>query len=53
VSLPGATLLELGDHGIQRVESYDELALVQEWRHYLTAPKRFLKHLLADSDDEP
>jgi predicted ATPase len=53
VSLPGATLLELGDHGIRKVEAYDDLALVQEWRHYLTTPQRFLKHLLADQEDPP
>jgi proline dehydrogenase len=32
VSLPGATLLEVGDWGIRRVDSADDLELVQEWR---------------------
>jgi predicted ATPase len=46
VSLPGATLLELGEHGIRKVASYDDLALVRDWRHFLSAPGRFLKHLV-------
>jgi predicted ATPase len=57
VSLPGATLLELGDQGIQRVASYDDLALVQDWRHFLSAPGRFHKHLIPnpsqDQEDAP
>lgn len=53
VSLPGATLLELGDHGIRKVERYDDLALVQDWRNFLGAPQRFLRHLLsADEADD-
>jgi predicted ATPase len=50
VSLPGATLLELDDVGIRKVDTYDDLALVQNWRHYLGAPQRFLKHLLDEPD---
>jgi predicted ATPase len=49
VSLPGATLLELGDHGMRRVEAYDDLTLVQDWRAFLATPARYLRHLL----DEP
>jgi len=45
-SLPGSTLLELGAEGIRRVESYDDLELVQSWRHFMSAPGRFLKHLI-------
>lgn len=48
VSLPGATLLEVGDWGIRRVDSADDLELVQEWRAFLDAPERFLRHLLDD-----
>lgn len=44
-SLPGATVLELGDHGIRRVE-WAELELVSHWRGYLDAPERYLRHLL-------
>jgi predicted ATPase len=46
VSLPEATLLELGPWGIRRVDSYDDLELVKTWREYLEEPQRFLRHLL-------
>src|SRR5690349_4202449 len=45
-SLPGATLLELGEHGIRRADSFDDLLLVQNWRLFLRDPKRFLRHLI-------
>jgi predicted ATPase len=45
VSLPGATLLELGEHGIRRAESFDDLALVSHWRNFLKSPERYLRHL--------
>ena len=45
-SLPGATLLEVGEHGLQRA-AYDDLPLVQDWRGYLADPQRWLRHLLA------
>jgi predicted ATPase len=48
VSLPGATLLELGDRGIRRVGSYDDLEVLQNWRSFLEAPPRYLRHLLSD-----
>ncbi|MGH9040362.1 MAG: AAA family ATPase [Acidimicrobiia bacterium] len=46
VTLPDATLLELGDWGIRTASSYEELDLVQTWRSYLDAPGRYLRHLL-------
>ena len=46
VSLPGATLLQLGEDGIAKVESYDELALVKDWRAFLAGPGRYLRHLV-------
>jgi predicted ATPase len=46
ISLPEATLLEVGDWGIRRVESYDEIELVRSWRGFLDAPGRYLRHLL-------
>ncbi|MDQ3945428.1 MAG: AAA family ATPase [Actinomycetota bacterium] len=46
VTLPEATLLELGDWGIRSVPSYEDLDLIQTWRSYLDAPGRFLRHLL-------
>jgi len=45
-ALPGATLLEVGDHGIRRVERWEDLDLVDSWRSFLDAPPRFLRHLL-------
>lgn len=51
VSLPGATLLELGEEGIRKVDSYEELALVQNWRQFLNAPQRYLRHLLDSATD--
>lgn len=44
-SLPGATILELGEWGI-RETSWDQLELVQSHRRYLEAPQRYLRHLL-------
>jgi predicted ATPase len=48
-SLPGATLLEFGDDGMRKVDSYDEVALVKDWRLFLGGPDRYLRHLI----DEP
>ena len=45
-SLPGATLLELGEHGIRQAKSFDDLLLVQNWRLFLADPHRFLRHLI-------
>ncbi|MFT4232085.1 MAG: AAA family ATPase [Leucobacter sp.] len=46
-SLPGATILELGDWGIRRT-TWEDLELVQHHRSYLQSPERYLRHLLAD-----
>jgi predicted ATPase len=46
MSLPGATLLEIGSWGIRRAESYDQVELVRSWRAFLEAPGRFLRHLV-------
>jgi predicted ATPase len=43
-SVPGATILEIGEHGI-RPSAWDELELVRHWRGFLEAPERYLKHL--------
>ncbi len=51
VSLPGATLLELTDDGIHEVKSFEDLALVQNWRQFLKAPERYLRHLLEPEPD--
>ena len=44
-SLPGASVLEVGEHGLRQV-AYDDLDLVQDWRAFLRAPDRYLRHLL-------
>ena len=44
---PDATILELGEGGIRRLE-YDETEQVELTRSFLDDPQRFLKHLLAD-----
>lgn len=46
-SLPGATILELGEWGIRQVE-WEDLDLVLQHRSYLQSPERYLRHLLAD-----
>ncbi len=48
VSLPGATLLEIGDDGIRHVSSFEDLALVKSWRHFMSAPNQFLQHLVKE-----
>lgn len=50
VSLPSATLLQLGDEGISKVDSYDDLALVKDWRAFLTGPGRYLRHLVGERE---
>ena len=44
-ALPGATILELGAHGI-RETAWAELDLVRGWRSYLDRPEAFLSRLL-------
>ena len=46
-ALPGATILELGAHGIRRV-AWEELELVTHWRSFLARPDGYLRTLLAD-----
>ncbi|WP_328327296.1 AAA family ATPase [Kribbella sp. NBC_00382] len=44
-ALPGATILEVGDWGI-REATWADLQLVQNWKAYLEAPERYLRHVL-------
>ena len=44
-ALPGATILEIGDWGIRRT-TWNDLELVQNWRAYLDAPARYLRHII-------
>jgi predicted ATPase len=43
-ALPGAAILEFGDHGI-RAASWDELELVNHWRAFLSRPESYLRYL--------
>ncbi len=49
-AIPGAHLLELGEHGI-RPSTWDELDLVAHHRGFLDAPRRYLRHVVDDLDD--
>ncbi|GIH69346.1 AAA family ATPase [Sphaerimonospora thailandensis] len=44
-SLPGAQILELGDHGIHPSE-WDKLQLVDHWRRFLAKPHFYLRYAL-------
>jgi predicted ATPase len=44
-ALPGATVLELGEHGIRTV-AWSELAVVDHFRAFLERPDMYLRHLL-------
>jgi predicted ATPase len=48
-SVPGATILELGDWGL-RPAQWAELEIVQSWRGFLDDPQLYLRYLLADED---
>jgi predicted ATPase len=43
-SLPGATIFEVGEWGL-RETAWEDLVLVQNWRSYLAAPDRYLRHI--------
>lgn len=45
-SVPGATILELGDWGIRRTR-WEDLHLVGAWRRFMTEPDSYFRHLLA------
>ncbi|QNE17963.1 AAA family ATPase [Kribbella qitaiheensis] len=44
-SLPGATILEVGDWGIRKA-AWRELEIVKNWQAYLEAPERYLRNIL-------
>ncbi|MFE2182308.1 AAA family ATPase [Streptomyces sp. NPDC059455] len=44
-ALPGADIVEVGEHGMRRVD-WNELALVDHWRRYLADPRSYLRHVL-------
>ncbi|MDT3395496.1 AAA family ATPase [Streptomyces sp. B1866] len=47
-ALPGARILELGDHGIEPV-AWDDLLLVDHWRRYLAGPEQYLRRVLGEA----
>jgi predicted ATPase len=44
-ALPNATILEVGDWGIRNTP-WQDLQLVQNWKSYLEAPERYLRHVI-------
>jgi predicted ATPase len=44
-ALPGATILELGEHGIRKA-AWDDLEVVAHWRRFLGDPPGYLRPLL-------
>ncbi|MEV5670543.1 ABC transporter [Streptomyces sp. NPDC052503] len=44
-ALPGADIVEIGEHGMRRV-AWSDLALVDHWRRYLADPHSYLRHVL-------
>ncbi|MBM2621162.1 AAA family ATPase [Actinoplanes sp. LDG1-06] len=47
-ALPGATVLELGAHGIRRTQ-WADLDIVSHWRGFLDSPQAYLRHLQSPS----
>lgn len=43
-AVPGADIYELGEWGMRR-SSYEELEMVDNWRRFMDAPERYLRHL--------
>jgi predicted ATPase len=48
-ALPGATLLEVGDHGLRETQ-WADLDLVTHYRKFLDDPDRFLRHLFDSTE---
>ncbi|GAA2435365.1 hypothetical protein GCM10010405_18070 [Streptomyces macrosporus] len=48
-ALPGADIVEVGEHGMRRV-AWHELALVDHWRRCLADPRSYLRHVLDRGD---
>ncbi|OFR89090.1 AAA family ATPase [Micrococcus sp. HMSC067E09] len=43
-ALPGARILEAGDHGLRETR-WEEWETVDHWRRFLAGPERYLRHL--------
>ncbi|WP_062358044.1 AAA family ATPase [Herbidospora yilanensis] len=44
-SLPGAEIVELGDHGA-RISEWAKLPLVDDWRRFLARPDLYMRHIV-------
>lgn len=53
LALPGAAILQVDEAGRVEPVDYDDALPVQLTRDFLAAPDRFLRHLLAETDDGP
>jgi predicted ATPase len=43
-STPGADIIEVGEHGFRRT-TWDDLALVDHWRRFMTSPTAYLRYI--------
>jgi len=43
-SVPGADIIEVGEHGSRRTE-WKDLELVDHWRRYMENPSSYLRHI--------
>lgn len=53
LALPGAAILEIADNGRISPVTYDDALPVRLTRDFLSAPEKFLHHLLTDDPHEP
>ncbi|MFJ9557969.1 AAA family ATPase [Nocardiopsis sp. NPDC101807] len=44
-ALPGADVIEVGDHGARRT-TWADLEMVDHWRRYMADPGRYLRHIV-------
>lgn len=49
-AIPGATIIEAGDHGL-RTSTWEDLAEVRHWRAFLDTPERYLRPLGDDATE--
>lgn len=52
LALPGARIVEIDEDGTAQQVDYDDALPVRLTRDFLSAPEKFLRHLL-DKDDTP
>lgn len=48
-STPGADIIEVTDHGLERVP-WQDLELTAHWRRYMNDPNAYLRHMLPDEE---